>query len=374
MCSHVYSGTVEQLWVITTEASSLGGLADYHVATFHQWVTPRSGESVTVRTQSEVTLDTQARFPIESGQFGNDILPYLEPTAHQQSDHREIIDQAAFLVEKARTEVEAVVAILDWIGAKVTYDYSFELDNDALSVYRNRSGVCAGYSNLAVALLRSAGIPARSRGGCALWELHGAGHAWIEVYYPDVGWVPSEPTNGMENFIYNDFVIASNHPVRWCGEPSTTIDFLRFQQIPTERYYIRTLYSSENLPYVDSAFAEIWDRHPVRVSPTEVGVMASISDTEATTTLEVESAACGTTSWSLGSEAGWLEASPTEGITRTQVLLSIDAASLPRGVHTTTVKIATAGYDTYERDVPVRIWIVDRVHRAYLPLVSKRLR
>jgi hypothetical protein len=53
------------------------------------------------------------------------------------------------------------------------------------------------YADLAVALMRNSGLPARRHFGILLddegssWE-----HAWLEVFLPDVGWVPADPALG----------------------------------------------------------------------------------------------------------------------------------------------------------------------------------
>jgi len=58
-------------------------------------------------------------------------------------------------------------------------------------------GVCVEYTDLFVALCRAKGIPAKYVGGIPTeGESLGKGHAWAEVYVPNYGWVPSDPTWG----------------------------------------------------------------------------------------------------------------------------------------------------------------------------------
>jgi len=73
-------------------------------------------------------------------------------------------------------------------------------------VLRKRQGVCQDFAHLMIALLRSAGLPARYVSGYIETEsvrgnsdLVGAtaSHAWVEVYLPSGLWVGIDPTNDM---------------------------------------------------------------------------------------------------------------------------------------------------------------------------------
>jgi hypothetical protein len=65
------------------------------------------------------------------------------------------------------------------------------------------AGYCTYYATTMVTMLRTQGIPARLAVGYNAGEPTGDGeyvvrglnsHAWVEVYFPDVGWVPFDPT------------------------------------------------------------------------------------------------------------------------------------------------------------------------------------
>ncbi|MDI6736251.1 MAG: transglutaminase domain-containing protein, partial [bacterium] len=147
-------------------------------------------------------LDSLTAFPVP--QTG---LPtrYLEPTSETQSNHSEIINKAKELTTNAKYEYEAVKAIQDWIIDNITWTDG--VLQDALSVLQSKKGNCQGFSHLAVALLRAVKIPAKFvAGGSISHQYHVPGpninylidwgqgtHGWIEVYYPDKGWIPYEP-------------------------------------------------------------------------------------------------------------------------------------------------------------------------------------
>jgi transglutaminase-like putative cysteine protease len=68
----------------------------------------------------------------------------------------------------------------------------------------SRRGVCQDYAHIMIALVRSLGIPSRyvsgylfHRAGETLRSTEGATHAWVEVYFPNLGWVGFDPTNNI---------------------------------------------------------------------------------------------------------------------------------------------------------------------------------
>ena len=72
------------------------------------------------------------------------------------------------------------------------------------SVMKERKGVCQDFAHLAIACLRSVGLPARYVSGYietvspeGVEKLIGvdASHAWFSVYIPEMGWTDFDPTN-----------------------------------------------------------------------------------------------------------------------------------------------------------------------------------
>lgn len=72
----------------------------------------------------------------------------------------------------------------------------------AYDVFYNRQGVCQDFANLFICLARLINIPARYRVGYIYTgkkysEAHSdATHAWVELYFPNIGWLGFDPTNG----------------------------------------------------------------------------------------------------------------------------------------------------------------------------------
>jgi transglutaminase-like putative cysteine protease len=77
---------------------------------------------------------------------------------------------------------------------------------DPAAVFASGRAYCVGFAELAVDLLRRAGIPARTVQGILRTDpgadgyeaaIGGAYHRWIEVYYPDRGYVFSDPCSSV---------------------------------------------------------------------------------------------------------------------------------------------------------------------------------
>ncbi|MDD2856320.1 MAG: transglutaminase-like domain-containing protein, partial [Desulfuromonadaceae bacterium] len=133
---------------------------------------------------------------------------FLKKSKLVQSDDRKIIELAESLTSGAVTEHQAIIAILTYVADAIKYKYNPQ-QYDALYGLTTGTGNCQNFSHLAVALLRASGIPARISIGQALkdkWKIplekkgsslvQGIGeglHAWIEVWYPDLGWLPCDP-------------------------------------------------------------------------------------------------------------------------------------------------------------------------------------
>ena len=90
----------------------------------------------------------------------------LRPNSEYQSQNGEIIRCARSITSNCIFTYSKMLAIHDFVASNIAYDidalrtgqYRHD-DNSALSTLRKGRGVCQGYTNLSIALLRSIGIP-----------------------------------------------------------------------------------------------------------------------------------------------------------------------------------------------------------------------
>jgi protein-glutamine gamma-glutamyltransferase len=121
-------------------------------------------------------------------------------------------DLARGITTGSLDEVDRVNAIQAWLRANTTYDLSVPRDPEGVDavdhlLFGTRHGFCEQIASAMVVMLRTLGIPARLVTG------YGSGtrnfltgyievrqsdaHAWVEVYYPNLGWTPYDPTFGV---------------------------------------------------------------------------------------------------------------------------------------------------------------------------------
>ena len=122
---------------------------------------------------------------------------------------RRVTDLAAQLTAPAPTTYDKVLALEAWMAANTTYRLDIPrlpAGDDAVERYLfvDKKGFCEQIASALVVMLRSQGIPARVAVGFApgernpftgLWEVRASdAHAWAEVWFPNVGWQPFDPT------------------------------------------------------------------------------------------------------------------------------------------------------------------------------------
>ncbi|MGH9441213.1 MAG: transglutaminase-like domain-containing protein [Thermoanaerobaculia bacterium] len=112
-------------------------------------------------------------------------------------------DALAARLSRGKTVEGAVEkAILDWVASEVSYDADRSLPQDPVSVFASRKAYCVGFAELAVDLLRRAGIAAETVQGVLMAdrsmpgyapELGGVYHRWVKIYSPARGWRFADP-------------------------------------------------------------------------------------------------------------------------------------------------------------------------------------
>ena len=123
------------------------------------------------------------------------------------------------IVGDAATPYDMAERIQDYL--RITYAYKLDVPppppgRDAVDyfLFEAPGGFCTYYASAMVVMLRAEGVPARVVTGFAMGEYDythnayrvplSASHAWVEVYFPRLGWVEFEPTSALDRFPRRD--------------------------------------------------------------------------------------------------------------------------------------------------------------------------
>lgn len=153
-------------------------------------------------------------FTAEQLRAADDDLP--EATRRRYLELPELDDRVYDLAETvtagAETDYDKAFALQSFFRSD-EFEYSTDIDgsdDDALEyfLFEERAGYCEQFAASYAALARSVGLPTRVAVGFTqgdesanrpgLYTVRGENaHAWPEVYFRDIGWVPFEPTPGV---------------------------------------------------------------------------------------------------------------------------------------------------------------------------------
>lgn len=129
-------------------------------------------------------------------------LPEMDPR---------VVDLAMAVTEGSATNYDRSLALQEFFRNE--FEYSLDIrggsDEEALVtfLFENRAGYCEQFAASFAAMARAVGVPTRVAVGFTegersdnrpeLFTVRGANaHAWPEVYFSGIGWVPFEPTPG----------------------------------------------------------------------------------------------------------------------------------------------------------------------------------
>jgi transglutaminase-like putative cysteine protease len=126
------------------------------------------------------------------------------------------LEYASASFEPEQTLLHAVSSLASRIHADFAYRPGSTTVTTALAeVFEHRHGVCQDFAHLAIACLRSLGLPARyvsgyletdpPPGGAKRIGVDGS-HAWLSVLDPDAGWLDIDPTNNQ--FVNSRYIVT----------------------------------------------------------------------------------------------------------------------------------------------------------------------
>jgi len=129
---------------------------------------------------------------------------------------------AKFVTLNESTVFDRVVAVTDYLRTSLQYSDEIIVPADADPVdwflFDGREGFCNYFASAEVLMLRSIGIPSRLVVGYAQGEQNQDNrtfsvrkmdsHSWVEVFFPDEGWVIFEPTPSQPRVEYSQVISA----------------------------------------------------------------------------------------------------------------------------------------------------------------------
>lgn len=181
-------------------------------------------EHAQLEIQSESTVDIERRINADRafGAFGlwreamepaavqgdifADVIQYTLPSTHVPYS-TEIRKFAADCFPEDATLWGGCQALMQKIHSSIEFKPGFTTVNTPVeSLLKSRKGVCQDFAHLMIACLRNMELPARYVSGYietfpppGKEKLVGsdASHAWVAVYFPQIGWVEFDPTNNL---------------------------------------------------------------------------------------------------------------------------------------------------------------------------------
>lgn len=124
------------------------------------------------------------------------------------NDTQQVAAFTAELTADAETPYETATTIESWLESNKDYSLNASHDREkgtitSQFVFEMEQGYCEYFATAMTTMLRSQDIPARYVVGYATGEQTGPNeytvrgmhaHAWVEVYFPEIGWVRFDPT------------------------------------------------------------------------------------------------------------------------------------------------------------------------------------
>ncbi len=155
----------------------------------------------TVRLRKPSALDDAS---LESMEYDENALRFL--VSSPLVSPARVKEAAREIADGARSLLETVGAVVDWIYANVEYERGWTtVATPAELILETRRGVCQDMTHLAIAMLRSLGIPARYVCGLLVTQ-PGETHAWVEYLHPRQGWIAADPTRGQRLSAEGDLI------------------------------------------------------------------------------------------------------------------------------------------------------------------------
>lgn len=169
---------------------------------------------VTVKTPRSPAAECSTPWEEIAGMFRDPVSPeVVEPYQFifDSPQARASFDFADYARESFQKETPLIEGVRD-LTKRIYTDFKYDPKATTVAtpldeVWEKRRGVCQDFAHMAIACLRSLGLPARYVSGYLRTRppegkprLVGAdaSHAWFAIFCPGVGWVDFDPTNNVQ--------------------------------------------------------------------------------------------------------------------------------------------------------------------------------
>lgn len=164
-------------------------------------------QKLTVKISRLSILQTAAKLPYPT-EVSTIYAGSLASTEDINLDNAKLDNIVKAISGKSPWAEETVELVCDWVNDNIAFKSGAPGDSD--TVLKNKYGNCGGMTNVACAILRKMGIPAETVS--AIFIGSNGGHAFMEVYFPDAGWVFYDLSNANRGFKSLDCLLT----VGWC--------------------------------------------------------------------------------------------------------------------------------------------------------------
>lgn len=207
---------LDQTWLPlpypTTKVNGIAGTWLYDPSTFNVFGENGSTRRLSYRVKALSVNPTPAQLAAAPQSAPRSLRRYLRLPGTMDP----LIEATALDVTRGRsTNYDRALALQNWLRDPAIFTYSQTLDSAGpgdgngagaiASFLQTRRGYCVQFASTMAVMARLLGIPARVAVGFAAGVPDGAGryvvgvhdaHAWPELYFQGIGWVPFEPTPG----------------------------------------------------------------------------------------------------------------------------------------------------------------------------------
>ncbi len=212
---------------------------------YHQSVSLSQKYNITLNEITFQNIDDSDIGPYNTSDEICDL--YCKNETYYEGYNSTLIAVSNNIVDETDNPVEKAEKICNWVSNYLTYDGSLPAEEiGALAAYNTGGGDCSEFSSLMITLLRIQNIPARKVIGFCIsanpstepypgkvWTFRAyrtggnsysnfLGHAWVEYYVPNIGWIACDPTwhsGGYDYFNRIDFLRFNLNIGQWFSIP-----------------------------------------------------------------------------------------------------------------------------------------------------------